>query len=522
MYQAVGVGGMNGSGGPSRNPQNFELFKPHHAEASHTAELTRDQAKGTDLTYRQSKQRESRTLEPLPLTNMSRKTAMANSGDFIPPAGPARPSLNVIPISLASTPNPHPHRFIVEEVSMRNEKAGDSSRGIAASTETSGYNDQNDSPPEPLQAVDLTLTQDQSEQTQMIPQRTAEDTSATHVGSPEDYGRSSGSKPGIRSMGTIRSGRKPGEKAPTSPRTPLGPVRQSKVTKAPFILQPQTSSVPLGNLAVSNGRSPSEEDLYYLLLHRYRKREHTEKQLAVRLRQLESQNTEIGLAAQEYKQQLEIEIASSGQQAARISAQKLIIDNIKSSYLKIKEFMKNVCEEQEVLKHKAVSMDRHRQALRNEHDGFRITLDDAQNATVLSSNVMSRIRTDIAELREAATLLENSLHNTCRDLQNKESLLMQEQHRNTKYENHISEVTRNHNIFNSTIRQEQQHLSSALKSIQDNLSDLKTHQAQFIQPSSVPALDYCVKMLKELVKRETASPADVTDMIQIVQGLTER
>lgn len=513
---------MNGSGRPTKNPQNSELFEANHAEASQTDGTTGNQVQEKHLTHRESKLQDSRTVEPLPLTNLSGKTSMANIDDFVTSIGPAQPGFSVLPLSLTGTPVPHPHISIVDEASKGEEEASISTCSIPATTKTAAYNNQNESPSGPFQVVDLTLTQHQSGQAQMIEQRTAEETSVTRIGSPEDHGRSSSSKFGTPSMETTRRGRKPAQRAAASPKTPLGPVKPSKVTKGPSILQPQASFVPSGNLAASNGRSPSEEDLYYLLLHRYRKRECTEKQLASRLRQLENENTELDLAAQECTQRLETEIAFSSEQAARIRAQQSIIDDIKNRHSKIKDFMKNVCEEQEVLNHKATLMDLQRQELRNEHDGFRLTLEDAQNITVSCSKVTNKIQTDIAELRQHAALLETSLHSKRRDLQSKESLLKQERLRNTRYEKHISDLARSHGIFDSTIRQEQQHVSSALKSIQDNLNDLKTHHAQSVQPPNIPALGQCVEMLKELVKAETASPADITDMIQVVQGLTER
>jgi hypothetical protein len=517
--------GIHGRARPSNIVQDSELCPSNSLKAPQADDAVRNQAERVDITHYENKPHDSGSLKQPPPADVSSKTTMAHTGNLAPSPGHGRTSFNIAPISLADPAQHHSYTSTINKTSLSNDETGDVSPSSAANTETSAHGEENEFSAETTQVVDLTLNHDQCGQVDIVSQKRIEDSSLRHVDSPRDDRRSSSSEPGRRSTETIRRGRQMAERAPANLKTLLQPVRQSKVIKRPTVSQqhqPLPSSLPSGNSAASSGRSPSEEDLYYLLLHRYRKREHTEKQLVARLRQLETENTELCSTAQECQQQLKSSLVSSSRQAAEIRAQKMIINDIKNSHSKIRNFMTEVCAEQEVLKAKATSIDQARHELHDDRDRFQQTLESAKTAAASSSNALSIIKTSLARFSQDTAILETSLQDAKLDVQNQQSLLTQERHRNTRYKNHISEVTRNHNHFSSTIKQEQQHLLNTLKSIRDKLGKLETHHAQPAQPPNLPALDQCVEMLRGLTKVETASPADVTDMIQVVHGLTER
>ena len=436
--------------------------------------------------------------------------------DSAPPLGQSRASFSIAPISLAG-----PHRTSLDAALLNGKEAEDESHRITAGTKTSTLNEQKESLVAAYGVVELTVNDHQSGDFEHV-SKVTEDDRLTDVEFPEVNRCSSSIEPRQQSTERTRRSHNSADRTLTNPETPLQPVKPSKVVKRTSTLRQHPSSLPSGTSAAPSGRYPSEEDLYYLLLHRYRKREHTEKQLAARLRQLENENTELCLAAREYQQQLESSNTSSSRQAAEIRAQKAIINDIKDSYSKIKDFMKKVCEDQLNLKDKAHSIDREKQRLRDERDSFRHDLEDTKNTTATSSNAMKKIKAKIAECRQNTVLLETSLRNSKLDLQNKQSLLAQEQRRNVRYENHIAEVTRKHDSFSSVIGHEQQRVWSTLQGIRERLGNLETESAQPAQPPNLPAMDQCVEMLKALTKVETATPADITDMIQAVHVLTER
>jgi chromosome segregation ATPase len=266
--------------------------------------------------------------------------------------------------------------------------------------------------------------------------------------------------------------------------------------------------------------APSEEDLYCLLLHRYRKRESVERNLQVRLRQLEAENMRLSDTTKEYEEKLNMSATTGTKQAARLKAQKIVIDDIKKSYSKIKDFMKGVCEDQETLRGKAAALNQERQKLQDESQGFRYIIEEAQNTTASSRNTVNKIRADFTEVRQQTAYLEISLQEAKLELHNERNLLMQEKQRNARYENHIAELTRKQSDFSSTIQREQQSLLNVLKKIDDKIGYLETKVGN-VPPPDLPALEQCVEMLRVLTKVETASPGDVADMIRVVQGLTE-
>lgn len=439
-----------------------------------------------------------------------------------PPTRHRLTSIDVAPISRARPSRHNTWGDDGEAASLTHQMAGDASPRTETNAQIAVMDEQRGEIVETPEVVDLTENGIRDEQIDVASQSGNQDNRPPQIGSPVDNGRPSSSDPGRRYPEIGTGGCGSIERAPSAPRTTLHPVEQFKVAKRPLVPQQQPSSLPSGTLGGSTDCAPSEEDLYYLLLHRYRKREYTERRLTAHLRQLETENTNLCEAARSYQQQLETSATASSKQTAEIRAQKMTIDGIKNSYLKIKNFMTAMHKDQEVLRAKAASIDQDKQTLRNDYDQFQHAIEEAKTATTLSGNVVQKVKKDLARFRQDSAQLETSLHDTKSELRNEQSLLAQERRRIVRYENHIADVTRNQNRFSSTVQQGQQHLLNDLKTIKDKLINLETDQVLGTPPPDLSALDQCVEMLKALTKVETASPADVSDMIQIVRGLTER
>lgn len=451
----------------------------------------------------------------------SRKSFLAHAVNSTT-SGKRPGSFSVLPISRAGSAEHEAYEHSGEPVTLCHAEGGHVSPRIATDAEMSNPYEQPGPIYETAQVVDLTRDDRHHGQRDSAPHSTTEDDSPTNVGSPRDNGHSCSSEPGGRNPRTSAEDRRSVEKAHQTPKTPSRRLRPDRVVKNRLVPPQQPSSLPSGNSGVSTGRVPSEEDLYFLLLHRYRKREQTERQLATRLRQVETENKELAQTAQEYQQRFEASITSSSKQAAEMRAQKMVINDIKDGYLKIKEFMTNVYNDQKALKAKATSVDQDRQALRGEHDYILCAIKEANDATMSSNNSMNKIKTHVAHFRQETARLETSIHDANSKLRTEQRLLVQERSRNTNYENHIAGLTRQQQSFSFTIQQEQQHVLNALKSIRHKLSNLEADHVVAASPPNIPALDQCVEMLTTLTKLETASPADVTDMVRVVHELAER
>lgn len=407
-----------------------------------------------------------------------------------------------------------------EQASVDHEKAEGVSTSTPMNAKISTSHDQVGCLSEPLQADDLTFQDCRSGQVDVAPNSTSEPSGTAHVGSLTDNGHSISSG----------AGREPSEQrgldfhpsASSAPKSPLQPVRPMKVTKRPPKAQQPPLYTALATTDAPTGRTPSEEDLYILLLHRYRKREHTEKQLAIRLRQSEAENAKLCQAAEDYRQRLETSATSASRQAAQIRAQETVIDDIKDSNARIKSFMTALYEDRKVLRAEATSMNQETERLREERDRLQRDVDEAKKVVHSSGSAMDNIKRHLAEFRQETGHLEISFHDAKLELQNKQKLLSQERRKAIRYENYIAELTRKQHNFSFTVQQEQQHLLNALRGISEKLSHLENERAIVTFPPNLPALDECAEMLRGLTKVETAGPQDIADMVQVAQGLTER
>lgn len=508
---------MHDDGSSAVSMQDSELCVSNNVVTLPADDFARDDAdQEGELRFDDQPRATPASTRPAP-TNMLGNSMTGRRVDRAPHLGQSCAKFCIAPISPVG-----PHRPSVGAVISNDEEASNVSQPTTVDTKTSAGSEQKESPVAACGVVDLTINDYPNEDSEPVANNRTEDDSLTDVEFPTADPGSSSTEPRRKSIERTRRSRLSAGSSPTALEKSLQPVNPGKVVKRNAAPQQPPLTLPPGTSAAPSGRSPSEEDLYYLLLHRYRKREHTEKQLATRLRQLENENTELGQAARQYQQQLQSSNTSANRQAAQIRQQNGNINNIKECYSKIKDFMKKVCDDQLSLKDKAESIDREKQTLRAEYIDLRRDLEDAKNTTATSSNAINKIKGKIAEFRHDAVLLETSLGKTKLDLQNKQSLLTQEQRRNTRFENHIAELTRKHNGFSSEFREGSQRLQDILQGMSGRLGNLEKDIALPAQPPNLPAMDQCVEMLKELTKTETATPADITDMIQVVQALSER
>jgi myosin heavy subunit len=432
-------------------------------------------------------------------------------------------SFNIMPMSANASDGPGPPEYASPPVALNHVESDHKSPRAAPNVEIPDISEQSSHTNEEHEVVDLIHDSHRHRQSDSLFHVPAQEDRPMHTGSARANDHSPSSEVGGRISGTSGEDRRSVESVHEMPKTSQLHLTSDRVVKNRHVPRQQLSSLPSGNSGVSAGRVPSEEDLYFLLLHRYRKREQTEKQLAARLRQVEIKNAELSQTAQEYQQLLEASEAASNKQADQMRAQKSVIMNIKDGYLRIKEFMKDVYTDQEALKAKATLISQDRQTLHGECEHIRSAIKEASDATISSIDSVNKFKTRIAELCQEALHLETSVHDANSKLQSEHDLLMQEQIRNAKAEKRLDEITRQQKTFNLAIQQEQQHVLSALNRIQSNLSNLDADRDVVAAlPPELPALDQCVELLTGLAKVETASPADITDMVHVLRGLAER
>ncbi|KAF7505224.1 hypothetical protein GJ744_001153 [Endocarpon pusillum] len=485
------------------------VSEPLPADPLENSEATQDVMRGNlELTTRQPSKRTS-------VPETSRRTILTNSPEL------RLDSISVLPVSRAGAGLDKYRADGSEQANSGHAKFIDLSPNIATNAEPSRSSEHNSYRKETQSVVDLTDDDRLNENRHLSSQSICKEDSPAHIELSNKSRVTPCSEQGRRTPRIVAGDRGIVGSPHLSPKTPALRARNEGVGKNRTLKQQQPSLLPSNNSAVSANRVPSEEDLYFLLLHRYRKREHTEKQLAARLRQVEAENTNLCEAAREYQRQLQDLGASSSRQAAEIRAQKMVINDIKNGYAKIKDYMTMVYNDQENLKAKAISMGQEKRALRDEHDRIHQAIEEAIDTTTSSSHAINKLKTHLLEVRHDAAYFEETANKAQLKLHGEQQLLVQERQKSRKYENHIVDITRQQDRLSLVIKQEQQHILNALNSIQGKLTGLEVDRATAAVPPTLPALDQCVKMLSALVKVETASPVDVADMIQVVNALAK-
>src|SRR5271154_2109021 len=217
------------------------------------------------------------------------------------------------------------------------------------------------------------------------------------------------------------------------------PMRVCKVVATPQrALQPATlvgqqvaelrhvTAVSNGPIAPCRDTLPSEEDLFYLLMHRQRQRKDAETRVMGRQRQLETANARLGQQNENFQRQLSVACASRDQSATEASLQKVAMEDFKARFQKLKGFVNGLINDYGALRQQADQMKNSQQSLINEKEYLYRELQGFQIASAASERTMSNIVSTVAKVRQSMGPLEQSLVDSKKTLEGESRLLSKE------------------------------------------------------------------------------------------------
>ena len=266
---------------------------------------------------------------------------------------------------------------------------------------------------------------------------------------------------------------------------------------------------------------PSEEDLYFLLLHRLRQREGADKSSKARLHQLEHENAMLHDKVQGCAQRVDSLHAAADGKDAEICRQKAVINDTKRKCASIKEFMKKIRDDRDVLRTKFDLMSQQHQELQNDRHSFSQCLEAAQNSAQSSSGVIARFNGRVGDIRHETSHLSSLLRETKNRLTGEQQLLIQEKQKNAVLEAQIHSMSHKQESSIGSILQEQQHFCEIMKTLRDKVCQVQRGQDS-VELIQGPALRHCQDMLMALCQVEVVTSADMKDVIQVVGGLRQR
>jgi hypothetical protein len=313
------------------------------------------------------------------------------------------------------------------------------------------------------------------------------------------------------------------------------PMRVSKVATTPHrALQPATlvgqqvtelrhvTAVSNGPTAPSRDTLLSEEDLFYLLMHRQRQRKDAETRVMVRQKQLETANARLGQQNENFQRQLIVACTSRDQSAAEASLQKVAMEDFKARFQKLKGFVNGLINDYGALRQQADQMKNSQQSLINENEHLYRELQGFQIASAASERTLSNIVSTVAKVRQSIGPLEQSLVDSKKTLESESRLLSKEQKKNKRLETYLLQVATTQNRYSFAIQNEQKAILHQLRDITSKIHIVEKATTAEPQPLQLPGLDECVKMLTKLHDTDRVVPADLTQVTDAIRTLSQR
>jgi hypothetical protein len=313
------------------------------------------------------------------------------------------------------------------------------------------------------------------------------------------------------------------------------PMRVCKVVATPQrALQPATlagqqvtelrhvTAVSKGPIDPSRDTLPSEEDLFYLLMHRQRQRKDAETRVKVRQKQLETANARLGQQNENLQRQLSVACTSRDQRAAEASFQKVAMEDFKARFQKLKGFVNGLINDYGALRQQADQMRNSQQSLINEKEHLYRELQGFQIASVASERTISNIVSTVAKVRQSMGPLQQSLVDSKKTLEGESHLLSKEQEKNKRLETRLLQVATSQNRYSFAIQNEQKAILSQLRDITSKIHIAERATTAEPQPLQLPGLDECVRMLTKLHDTDRVVPADIAQVTDAVRTLSQR
>jgi chromosome segregation ATPase len=281
---------------------------------------------------------------------------------------------------------------------------------------------------------------------------------------------------------------------------------------------------PISGEPVSSSRvaAPSEEDLFYLLMHRQRQRKDVESRLSARLKHLETVNTRLSQQNQNYQRQLRASCISRDRSATEAHSQKEALENFKTRFQKLKAFVNGLGHDYSALRQQADQIKISQQTLLNEKEDIRHDVKSCRTASTASEQSVNSIASGFTTLRQSIAASEQSLAEARKALEAENSLLLKEQYKNKRLETYLVQVASTQNRYSAAIQNEQKAVLNQLKDISTKVSAVEKATVAELQPLVLSSLDECVRMLTRIHDAERVEPADMAKFTDKVNVLSER
>ena len=302
------------------------------------------------------------------------------------------------------------------------------------------------------------------------------------------------------------------------------PVLNGRVAKHPTprtrVRQPPPQGSP--RPASTATSQPTEEDMLFLLMHRYRCAKDRELDLAASHKQLQVHNSRLHEQSRTWQQKLAAANAHTERQELAISAYKAEIENFKSRFTKFKDYAKNLAKDHTELGAALKKIRSSQSDITREKDGIRSDLESLKQATASTNKVLGGLVPKISATAHELRPLEQALRTADEKAKINEANLKHERLRNNRIEAQILNSQQIQEQLSLSSMQEYRTAAVYLDELCHTILQLGKIITKKIQPKDTPGVEQCLNLLKALKEKQSAGITTLAETKTVVNAVSER
>jgi hypothetical protein len=300
-------------------------------------------------------------------------------------------------------------------------------------------------------------------------------------------------------------------------------TQPSKVMKRRIGSKGKSPGLPHQNGPQIQGSSsqPSEEDLFYLLIHKLRQREDSEAASAALREQMESRIHEMVRVNEDLQSQLEQAHRRFQNQEVEIGSHRGLIDRWKVKFGKLRAFITGVGNDYECLRKEGQAIKSAQAILAGERQVITESLKSLYEGTSRVEQQWSKHQTEFTEMCHDVSALRKSLSIAHEKVADGKTLLLEEKRRVAILENFIKDHSTRQQKQATLIQQRQVETTNKLDLFFDHVQKCWLDSRSILESEVQQGLGECLNLVRLLSDRDFIKPADlhaVHDTIRAISG----
>ena len=306
------------------------------------------------------------------------------------------------------------------------------------------------------------------------------------------------------------------------PRTPKHAGRSSILTTPAGVAKRHTrprNKCRVQNLQNASPTSvvPSEEDLLYVLMHRYRQRGEAANRSMTKIKTLEHRNFELHAQHEDLHKQRDDALASAAEANEKYGLLQTNVEDFKAKYSKVKRCARASWEGMVALREHTSVRDEVFQELRQLGEEVNASLRDVKSGVQVAQKTLKTEKAVLSAVRSEALVAASESAATSQDLLSATKRIKELTREKNRFEANIISLQHAQQNLTHEANQSNQDVGKTLARMNNRLDGI---ERAALYPSLVPAtVDECLKLLQSIAQEKQATTEELEKLSKSVSDV---